>query len=80
MILFATVVSESSQVLSIASMQAYCQSRGDLFLISVADVVGSLLHIPLHSPVPMYLLLYNLPHPLVSRYLFSFQSCYLYVA
>jgi len=51
---FAAVVSEGPKVLAI---QAHCQSRGNRFLISDADVVGGVLHIPLHSPVPMYLLL-----------------------
>jgi len=74
---FAAVVSEGPKVLAIAAMQAHCQSRGDRFLISDADVVGGFLHIPLLSPVPMYLLLpENLPHPLAGRYLLIHHAIY----
>jgi hypothetical protein len=74
---FAAVVSEGPKTLAIAAMQAHCQSRGEEFLISDADVVGGFLHIPLNSPVPMYLLLPdNLPHPLAGRYLLIHHAIY----
>jgi len=74
---FAAVVSEGPKVLAIAAMQAHCQSRGESFLVSDADVVGGFLHIPLHSPVPMYLLLpENLPHPLAGRYVLIHHAIY----
>ena len=67
---FASVVADGSKNFAIATMQAYCASRGEFFHISDADVVGGFLHIPLTSPVPLYLLLPpNLPHPLAGRYL-----------
>jgi hypothetical protein len=58
-------------------MQAHCQARAETFLISDADVVGGFLHIPLNSPVPMFLLLPdNLPHPLAGRYLLIEHAIY----
>lgn len=67
---FASVVADGSKNFAIASMQAYCASRGEFLHISDVDVVGGFLHIPLQSVVPMYLLLpANLPHSLAGRYL-----------
>ena len=61
---FASVVSDGAKYMSVALMQAYCHSTRDSLLISDADVVGGFLHIPLNSPVPMFLRLpKNLPHP-----------------
>ena len=74
---FAAVVGEGPKVLAIAAMQAHCQFRAEVFLMSDADVVGGFLHIPLNSPVPMYLLLPdNLPHPLAGRYLLIQHAIY----
>jgi len=74
---FAAVVAEGPKVLAIAAMQAHCQSRAETFLMSDADVVGGFLHIPLVSPVPMYLLLpVDLPHPLAGRYLLIQHALY----
>jgi hypothetical protein len=74
---FASVVSDSAKFFSIALMQAHTESRGEELYISDADVVGGFLHIPLNSPVPMFLRLPNdLPHPLAGQYLQIFHALY----
>ena len=61
----------------VALMQAYCQSRSESLLISDADVVGGFLHIPLNSPVPMFLRLpKHLPHPLAGKLLEIHHALY----
>jgi len=52
----------------LAAMQAHCELRKEPLILSDFDVVGGFLHIPLNSPVPMYLRLpKNLPHPMAGR-------------
>ena len=65
---FASVVNESSKMFCVAAMQAHCAKRQEDLIFSDADVVGVFLHIPLNSPVPLYLKLpKNLPHPLAGK-------------
>jgi hypothetical protein len=74
---FASVVSDGAKYFAVAAMQAHCKSRGEDLLISDADVVGGFLHIPLDSPVPMFLRLpNNLPHPLAGRLLEIHHAIY----
>ena len=73
---FASVVSDSAKFFSIALMQAHTESRGEQLYISDADVVGGFLHIPLNSPVPMFLRLpVDLPHPWMVSTCRSFMLC-----
>jgi hypothetical protein len=65
---FASVVSDGAKMFSLSAMQAHCSSRGEELIISDADVVGGFLHIPLNSPVPMFVRMpKNLPHPLAGK-------------
>ena len=66
---FASVVNDGSKMFCVAAMQAHCEKRQEDLIISDADVVGGFLHIPLNSPLLLYLkLLKNLPHPLARQF------------
>ena len=65
---FASVVSDGAKMFSLSAMQAHCSRRGEELIVSDADVVGGFLHIPLNSPVPMFVRMpKNLPHPLAGK-------------
>ena len=65
---FASVISDGAKIFLIAAMQAHCEASHEAMIISDCDVVGGFLHIPLNSPVPMFLRLPpNLPHPLAGK-------------
>jgi hypothetical protein len=58
-------------------MQAHCEHRNEVLCISDADVVGGFLHIPLNSPVRMFLHFpRNMPHPLAGKYLEIHHAIY----
>ena len=74
---FASVVSDPAKFYSIAAMQAHCERRNEVLCISDADVVGGFLHIPLNSPVRMFLHFpRNMPHPLAGKYLEIHHAIY----
>ena len=52
---FASVISDGAKIFSIAAMQTHCDAHREALIISDCDVVGGFLHIPLNSPVPMFL-------------------------
>ena len=65
---FASVVSDGAKMFSFAAMQAHCAMRGEDLIISDADVVGGFLHIPLNSPVPLFVRMpKSLPHPIAGK-------------
>jgi len=74
---FASVISDGAKLFSIAAMQAHCEERQEELILSDGDVVGGFLHIPLDSPVPMFLRLpRNLPHPLAGKLLPILSAIY----
>ena len=74
---YASVVSDSDKMATLAFMQGHCASRGEIIHMEDFDVVGGFLRIKRTSSIRLFLKIpVTLPHSLAGKYLEIFGALY----